>query len=202
MGIRPHDNHSRRKKFLVLNFVLHFFFSSTLSRVCTTESNRMQPFERSPPVQRKYKSVMILFGSTIALIGSFCAWPKGRNFFSLMASKILFELRFQLLGAREVLYDLRDAKYNKTGKFRVDIISIKNIESHLQNQHKPVQTAIEFSWWLPNAKFHEKSNNSSKWHYFPRVFRSKIENHLIKYRHLQKLIIAVRNPTTCWERWI
>ena len=76
----------------------------------------MNGADRHQGVRKKWKAIMILYGSTVALIASFCAWPKGRNFFSLLMSRIYLQLRYQVMATKELYYDFRDAKYNKTGK--------------------------------------------------------------------------------------
>ncbi|XP_063992141.1 retinol dehydrogenase 12 isoform X2 [Diachasmimorpha longicaudata] len=57
--------------------------------------------------------MFVVVGSTLALIASFFAYSKSRCW-SVMARKFALDVKYQLLGMRETIIDLIQARYNKT----------------------------------------------------------------------------------------
>ncbi|XP_011308761.1 retinol dehydrogenase 12 [Fopius arisanus] len=58
--------------------------------------------------------MFVLVGCTLTLLGSFLAFNKSRSFWLIMARKIVLELKYQLLGTREIFFDFVQSRYNKT----------------------------------------------------------------------------------------
>ncbi|KAK0167577.1 hypothetical protein PV327_004956 [Microctonus hyperodae] len=58
--------------------------------------------------------MLIVFGSTLALIASIIACTKSRKYWLEMGDEIMISLKYQLMGMKENIMDIVRAKYNKT----------------------------------------------------------------------------------------
>lgn len=78
----------------------------------------------------KYKKMLIVLGSTVALIASLMAYSKSQSYWTTVARKIYHQMQYSLLGLKENFIDLLQAKYNKTGE--KIIFTILNSIEYLQ----------------------------------------------------------------------
>ena len=60
--------------------------------------------------------MIIVAGSILALFVGFLVFRKPRNQIMFLTNALIYELKFTLMGATEIVKDHVYARYNKTGK--------------------------------------------------------------------------------------
>lgn len=58
--------------------------------------------------------MLVIVGTTLALASTLLIYLSSKNYWNIVAQKIIFDIKFYLLGAKENLQDLLQARYNKT----------------------------------------------------------------------------------------
>ncbi|XP_015115199.1 retinol dehydrogenase 12 [Diachasma alloeum] len=81
---------------------------------CSMNLRRPDRREKVVPEKVKFRRMFVVVGSTLALLASFFAYSKSRYHWSVMARKIALEVKYQLMGMRETILDLAQARHNKT----------------------------------------------------------------------------------------
>ncbi|XP_015603425.1 dehydrogenase/reductase SDR family member on chromosome X [Cephus cinctus] len=64
--------------------------------------------------RRKIKNMLLLFGSTCALVAGILIYTKSRKNWPLVFHEILYEIKYNVLGSKGLIIDRLEARYNKT----------------------------------------------------------------------------------------